>query len=354
MKPKILKFLKEEWLLKIIYLFLIGFLVALSTFLMSTLMSHTDGKNQIMTEKPTHNLTTDKADNQNIISKDEAGKIVLNTFKKTFYIQMANMGLPIGKVDARVKDIKDYGNYFYNVTITVPFKGQERDLNIIITKDGNYIITSLVPTVKQFNEDEFLKELKKQFEIPKSKIVNVTLAVMGDCPFGNIAEINFKDIYEKYKDRIRLKPVYIIYPGVNHYNPNETVEVNGKKYWSLHGNYELTVDLYEYTVYKLYDPEKWIDYVVLNDKECLSKKEKRNIEFLTQCLENNAKKLGLDIEKIKDYLNKNRDKIIEEEFNESFMKGIQASPTILINGKLYRGGTDKQSLENTIKNTIIE
>jgi hypothetical protein len=276
-------------------------------------------------------------------SKDDVAKVAENTIKYFYSSLLASQGLQMD-IDVKAKDVKDSGS-FYNVTLEVNVAGQKKDFQVYVSRDLKYVTPIILPAKKELKNEELSKGPEVQNKTKKPKVI---LAVMSNCPFGNQVEPVFKEIIDTFGDKINFEPRYIIYKGQNPYGLSD-VTINGTHYWSLHGKYELEQDLFELTVYKLYGAKVWAEFVNKANEECLTKYSgDDNIEKLLECDKKVAKEMGLDVNKIEEYLNKNKDKLILEQVKLTNDQGIMGSPTIIVNGEQYRGARTVNALKNYI------
>lgn len=149
--------------------------------------------------------------------------------------------------------------------------------------------------------------------IKKMKEVNVELFVMSFCPYGNQAEEIIPQIKEKFGDRVRIIPHYII------------TDLGNNQFRSLHGDQELHQDVREVCVYKLFGEDAWLNFVLAINKSC-------SASNADSCWENVARDLNLDVDAIKECYDNEFASIASEEARISQLKGVTGSPTTLIGG----------------------
>lgn len=148
-------------------------------------------------------------------------------------------------------------------------------------------------------------------EIPKSERPEVKLFVMSYCPYGDQAEEAIKPAIELFGEKINFEIHYI-------------VSKEGDKYTALHGEGELNQNIREICV-KKYQPEKFWDFVLVANKET-------NFQNTDQKWEEVAKKVGVDVSKIKNCFEKEKENILAKEFEEVEKYQAWASPTLILNG----------------------
>ena len=176
----------------------------------------------------------------------------------------------------------------------------------------------LTEIVSQFEESQ--KKQEEQFKqemknFPKKEKPEIKLYIMSFCPYGNQAELAMKEVISSLADRIAFEPIYIISGENGNFN-------------SLHGKNELNQDIREKIIWKLYGTKAWINYATAVDEQC-------SLDNIETCWKDIAQQQGLNITEIEELYNQSYNLIAEQEANESVKKGIGASPTLTINGKLY-------------------
>jgi len=219
--------------------------------------------------------------------------------------------------------------------------------------------------------------------------------VMSFCPYGNQIETTLQPVFDLIGDNVTIRPRYIFekvegdlasyckkmytspynvsqcpdllkqYPDqikdladcksqlatiASQYateektcnNENQYLKVGNNYYTSLHGRIEANQNVREICAYNLTEDKKnWWDFIKNVNDNCTS----TNADT---CWEEQAKKAGLDTNKITECFNNDASKLIEEEIADTTAKNISGSPTIIINGKNFPP-TDTASTETNIK-----
>ncbi len=276
---------------------------------------------------------------KSLISEKQAGELAKNTFTKLLYDYYSSMGMNLDSLslDVEVNDVKKFNDCLYEVYFLI--NGREYPHPLYISCDGETAFLQKVEVVEHF-------EIPKP-NITKSEVPNVSINVMSFCPYGNQIENVMIGVIKLLKDKVNFVPHYIIYKGDNPYNSEEIVEINGEKYWSLHGNRELYQDVREKVIYNLYGIETWAEYVVEVNKEC-------SLNNIEDCWKEIAKNLNLDVERIEEEYNNEFDKIVLSEYEATSAKGIKASPTLFINDYKYNGERSTQALKDAICEAFID
>jgi hypothetical protein len=210
--------------------------------------------------------------------------------------------------------------------------------------------------------------------------------VMSFCPYGNDIENTLRPVFDLIGDKVTLRPRYIfekiegnLTEFCNKSNPDpancdsyvknsngQLKDVNDCKnqiatmvkscndqskylkigdnlYASLHGRVEANQDVRELCAYKLADDKKlWWDFVANVNNNCNSKDA-------DTCWEEQAKKAGLDTNKITECFNKDAASLIEEEIVATTKNNVTGSPTLYIGDKPFPPTADSNSTDKNIK-----
>jgi len=204
--------------------------------------------------------------------------------------------------NATLVNVSDDGQ-FYEVILSI--QGQE--LPVYATKDGENLITQLIPLTAKVTAPT---QTPTPAKVPKSDRPTVDLFVMSFCPYGNRGEDTLLPVYELLKDKVDWKINYI-------------VSVSGDKVNSLHGQPEVDQDIREVCVKEEYGLDKFwkfINYVNQNRGRDGS------------CWEEGSNELGLDKNKIQSCFENKGLEIMKKEAEISRAAGAQGSPTMIING----------------------
>ena len=239
-----------------------------------------------------------------------AGKISLlnqssEIGKKT--IDFINNFLVQPGTSASLVSVTDKGSYYEILT-----SYQGNSIPIYVSKDGKMLFLQAI------NMDEYSKQAstrkneqtQSQPQIPKADKPVVELFVMSFCPFGNRAENTMYPVYKLLKDKVDWKIYYI-------------VSVSDNTVSSLHGQPEVDEDEREACVLSEYGLEKWWEFTVYVNNKCGSRGE---------CWEEAANQTGLDVNKIKDCVNKKGLELMKESASATNKAGVTGSPTLIING----------------------
>ena len=237
---------------------------------------------------------------------------------------------------------------------------------------------------------------KNVFAATKVDKPQLDFYVMSFCPYGNQMETTLRPIFDLLGNKVEIRPRYIFekiegnladYCKTNYtvqYNVSQcpdlvkqypdqikdvtdckkqietmiTQAVAGEKtcndeskylkignslYTSLHGRVEANQDVREICAYNLATDKKlWWDFVKNVNDNCSS----TNADT---CWEEQAKKAGLDTNKITECFNKDAVSLIEKEIADTTKYKIQGSPTLMIGEQAFPPEVDAASTDQNIK-----
>lgn len=275
--------------------------------------------------------------------------------------------------------------------------------------------SQIAPNILGNKQDNSLQEARDagkeivQFASSKSDKPEVKFFVMSFCPYGNEAETSLKPIYELLKDKIDLKPQYIVdkiqfdqvcqaqvynektcqgyvdqgyfpdlasckerfYPTISACMESlneQAFKINDSDeegYLSLHGLNETRQDIREICAWNMVDDkQQWWNFVDNINKNC-------TLENIETCWEEQANSAGIGISEINDCLANEAARLLDEEIAQSSKYQVSGSPTFIINGQLYPAqeayaentvmqigkkayGPEEYRLPDTLKNAICE
>jgi hypothetical protein len=210
--------------------------------------------------------------------------------------------------------------------------------------------------------------------------------VMSFCPYGNQIETTLRPVFDLLGDKVTLRPRYIfekIEGDLATYCKNSTpdaancatyvknsngqlkdiadckdqiaamvkkcndeslyLKIGNNLYSSLHGRVEANQDVRELCAYNLTDNKKlWWDFVKNVNDNCTS-------QNADTCWEEQAKKAGLDTNKITECFNKDAATLIEAEIADTTKNKISGSPTLMIGNKNFPPEISSTSTDQNIK-----
>lgn len=234
-------------------------------------------------------------------------------------IDFINKNLVREGVTASLKEIKEESG-LYKATIKITQTEGEQDADVYISRDGKFLFVN--PPIE-------MKEIeKKPTETPKTEKPDVKLFVMSFCPYGNQAEDLMKPVMSLLKDKIDVRLNYIVSKGTD------------GKYVSLHGVQELNQDVREICVFK-YQKDKFWDFVYKINEKCTS-------QNADTCWEQQAKDLGIDVQKIKDCQQNEATALLDAELALVQQYSVTGSPQLFINGVEYTGDRSSEGYKNGI------
>ena len=210
--------------------------------------------------------------------------------------------------------------------------------------------------------------------------------VMSFCPYGNQMETTLRPVFDLLGDKVTLKPRYIFekvegdlttYCTKN--NPDvancatyvknsngqlkdvndcktqiagmiktcnddsKYLKIGNNYYTSLHGRVETNQDVREICAYNLATDKKlWWDFVGNVNTNC-------TVTNADTCWEEQAKKAGLDTNKITECFNKDAASLIEAEIADTTKNKVSGSPTLYIGDKAFPPEVPTTSTDQNIK-----
>ncbi len=182
-----------------------------------------------------------------------------------------------------------------------------------------------------------LEKLDKH-ELVKAAVPELHMYVMSHCPYGQQAEASVEPVHDLLKEHISFQPRFVFYDEANYAGQEEKYCEGGA--CSMHGIGELNEGMRQLCIWEQ-APAKWWDYVNcinsdttygnVNDKwdEC-AVKVGVDVDAVTKCEDERGVELAL----------------IEQAANQEY--GVRGSPTIIINGEVYKGARDAESIKDAI------
>lgn len=227
---------------------------------------------------------------------------------------------------------------------------------------------------------------KNIFEVTKTDKPELDFYVMSFCPYGNQMETTLRPIFDLLGDKITLRPRYIFekvegdlasYCKSNSPDPtncaayvknsngqlkdindcqtqiaamvkscndeSKYLKIGNNYYTSLHGRMEANEDVRELCAYNLADNKKnWWDFVGNVNANCTA-------QNADTCWEEQAKKAGLDTNKITACFNNDATSLIEKEIADTTKYQIQGSPSLMIGDKAFPPTIDSNSTDQNLK-----
>jgi len=239
--------------------------------------------------------------------------------------------------DIKINDIKDEGNIF-SFKIEIPDQGT---FTSYITKDGRFVFPSGYDLKKIEEEEQKQKEAQPSpaAKIPQSDKPTALLFIMSFCPFGNQAEEGIAPAAALLKDKLTIKPHYVIYSNYASGYPEYCLDKENK-YCSMHGVSEVNQDVREMCVYK-YQPEKYWQFIQQINKDCTA----QNVDT---CWTKSAKTTGINVTKISQCQKNEAYSLLAKEVSLNKKYNVQGSPDLLINEAQYQGGRNPEDYKNAL------
>lgn len=216
----------------------------------------------------------------------------------------------------------------------------------IILKEGSvlvlpYNVIDIEETQKRLEEQR--KQIEQQIE--KTEKPEVKLFIMSFCPYGRQAAESMVNVYNLLKDKADINVHYVIYPSDYYKGREEDYCIDN--YCSMHGIKELTEDVREMCIAKLYGWDMYWKYMAKQLKEC-------NLDNINTCWMSVAQNVGVDTVKIEACVKANATAYLKEEYELNRQYGVSASPTIFINNVSYTGERTPEAFKQAICNAFVE
>jgi len=270
------------------------------------------------------------------------GLILLNVFKPgqpvltgqavgNKVVNYISESLLQGQASVELKSVEET-NDLYNVKISI----DGREFDLFVTKDAKL----LFPQAIDLDQTPQVPSQSSQ-EIPKTETPDVKLYTMSFCRFGDQAEEAMRPVAELLMNDVEVEPHYVIYNERKYgYKGPQYCLDEENEYCSMHGIQELNQDVRELCVYK-YEKDKYWGFVSAINRAC-------SYSDVDACWEGVAAEQGIDVDKIKKCQEEEAIDLLrkEVELNEEY--GVEASPTLIINGVEYSGARTPEAYKQAI------
>ena len=227
---------------------------------------------------------------------------------------------------------------------------------------------------------------KNVFAAVKAEKPQLDFYVMSFCPYGNQMETTLKPVFDLLGNKVELKPRYIFekiegnlatYCKSNSPDPaqcptyvansggqlknvadcqqqiatmvktcndeSKYLKIGNNLYSSLHGRIEANQDVREICAYNLAEDKKlWWDFIKNTNDNCTA-------QNADTCWEEQAKKAGLDTNKITECFNKDAASLIDQEIAVTTKYKIQGSPSLMIGELPFPPTVDAASTDQNLK-----
>lgn len=210
----------------------------------------------------------------------------------------------------------------------------DKKFELYLSSSGNLLFTQFIP----LNEISKEKPKQKSNTISKKDKPDVLLFTMAFCPYGNQAEEAIFPAIELLENYINFQPHYVIYE--KYMDPKKFCFTDEGNYCSMHGKGELNQDIRELCVFK-YQKDKYWEFVKDVNKNC-------NPSNVDNCWLNSAKRVNLNIDKVKSCFEKEAEELLRQELDLCKKYDVRGSPALLINGSDYNGTRTPEAYKNGI------
>jgi len=250
--------------------------------------------------------------------------------KATLEAYLRNVELWNPAVDVKISDARPSPEIpgLLEVNVHLSYKGASQDLRYYLTKDGRKIVRADVYDVNQSPFKANLDKLKTDSRPALGPVgAPVTLVVFSDfqCPVcKEEAQVLRQNVAITFKDKVRV--VFTDFPLVQIHNWARPAAVAGR------------------CVYKQ-NPAKFWDYFDwVYENQQLIGLDNFSDKFQTWAQDSKLDGMALGA----CMANKSADSEVAGELDEGKSLGIQATPTLFINGRKLEGGIPWQTLEMVI------
>jgi protein-disulfide isomerase len=216
----------------------------------------------------------------------------------------------------------------YNVTTS--YQGQQ--IPVYVTKDGALLFVSTPLDMSQS-----VTTTQTTTAMVKTAKPTVELFVMSFCPYGIQAETIMKPVFDLLGSKADFKIKFITSISGN------TID----SVQSLHGTNEAKEDLRQVCIMKNYNDATYWNYLMAFDANCPSLIN--NDTALDSCWKNAATQVGIDPTAIQTCANgSDALNLLKADEQAANNYGVQASPTLIINGAQYGGARSSSAFQQTI------
>ncbi len=227
--------------------------------------------------------------------------------------------------------------------IHIEIEGEEYDS--YVTKDGKLLLPPGAEITEEITDPGISDSgTPEESKFSKTDIPKVELFVMSFCPYGDQAEELMMPVAELLGDKADIKLHYVIYSNYGDGGPNYCLDKEAK-YCSMHGIQELNQGVRELCVQK-YQKDKFWDFVKEINSNC-------NYQDVDSCWEGIAKKIGVDVAKVKTCQKDEALDILAQEVELNEKYGVRGSPQLIINEAEYQGSRNSEAYKQGICSAFI-
>ncbi len=242
-------------------------------------------------------------------------------------------------MNAKVSSVNE-GKYFMNLTVDVLKGGKPvQQAPVYTTKDGKIIIFGQMMDMSKPLPTPPATPTPKPQKMKKSDVPIVDMYVMAFCPYGRQAESGLGPAIQLLNNSVNFTPHYVIYSGYQG-GSDQFCMANGTL-CSMHGVQEVHEDARQLCIWE-YQKDKWWNYVNEYNKECTSPQQ------ADSCWKGVAEKVGVDTTKVENCFDNEAIDLLKNEYALNQKYGVQGSPTVFINGVMYRGGRGASDYQKAI------
>jgi len=215
--------------------------------------------------------------------------------------------------------------------IMVSYMGDE--IPVYITKDGEYFVQGIIPLTGQAIQQSPQAQQQPAQDILKSDKPKVELFVFSYCPYSLQFQKAMLSVYELLKDKADMDLIAI---------------------GAMHGEYEKIESLRQICIEKEYGEDKLWEYI----KEFAGNTDIGDCRGDEDCTDSLIKKILSDLKINKDKINscmdKDAEKIYQEQNSRAKELGISGSPTFVINDVKVQVSRTSEAIKEIICSAFTE
>jgi protein-disulfide isomerase len=225
------------------------------------------------------------------------------------------------------------------VTVTLTARGKDQKLDFLLSQDGKTLVrVTKIDLTKDIYTERMNKIDVKGRPVRGNPNAKVTIVNYDDleCPFcSRMHATLMQEILPEYGDRVKI--VYKDYPLSMHpwaqHSANDAnclAAENGTAFW------------------------EYADYIHANQKAIGSGQDlQKATAELDRIALDMGKKNGLDMERLQACVKSQPDKVLKASMAEGDSLGLNATPTMFINGQKLEGAVDAEEVKSVLNQQLL-
>ena len=247
-----------------------------------------------------------------VISKDEAGKIILDFAEKQ-----------TGEKVELSEVTEEFGMY----KVTIIYKGE--DVPLYLTKDGENLVQGVTPLAILTATPDGAEETPQ--EVVKSDKPIIESFIFSYCPYGLQFEKALLPVYDLLKGKADIGIVAI---------------------GAMHGEFEKLESFRQLCVEKIYGRDKLFSYLKSFDESTEIGKCSGDAVCLKPLINEIYSDLKIDESDVNDCMDKDAQALYDEQGARASELGISGSPTFVINGAKVQVARTPSAIKEAICNAF--